>query len=63
MFDIYYVSYSYISTTLVLYRVPVSYIGNSRSVVQTRDGNWLGGPRAGPGLKIQARWPYVPKRA
>ena len=26
-------------------------------VIQTRDGNGPGGPRAGPGLKIQARGP------
>ena len=31
--------------------------------IRVRDGNGPGGPRAGPGLKIQARRPYGPKRA
>ena len=33
------------------------------SIMQSRDGDGPGGPRAGPGLKIQARGPYGPKRA
>ena len=32
-------------------------------IVYTRDGNGPGRPRAGPGLKIQVRGPYGPKRA
>ena len=31
--------------------------------VPVRDGNGPGRPRAGPGLKIQARGPHGPKRA
>ena len=31
--------------------------------IRIRDGNGPGRPRAGPGLKIQARGPHGPKRA